>query len=233
MAQAAAERVQDLLDTEPAIRDSSEVLELMRLARITNADAMPGDDGGDKEIRTIEFRDVDFSYVDDETVLTGFSMSIKAGDTIKFVSTNPYRIVVSGRINHFTSAFGEHVIAEEVENALQKTIKKYPAQVIEFHVAPQINPESGLPFHEWFIEFEKQPNDLLRFTKELDVNLQNMNPYYKDLISGKVLRPLMVSIIEKSVFRKYMASIGKLGGQNKVPRLSNDRKIANQLKCFE
>lgn len=155
------------------------------------------------------------------------------GDTIKFVSINPYRVVVTGRIKHFTSAFGEHVIAEEVETSLQKTIKKYPAQVIEFHVAPQANPQSGLPFHEWFIEFEKQPNDLLRFTEELDVNLQNMNAYYGDLISGNVLRPLKVSIIEKNGFRKYMDSIGKLGGQNKVPRLSNDRKIANQITRFK
>lgn len=155
------------------------------------------------------------------------------GDTIKFVSTNPYRIVVSGRIKHFTSAFGEHVIAEEVERSLGETLEKYPAQVTEFHVAPQVNPASGLPFHEWFIEFQKQPDDLLGFTKELDVTLQKMNTYYKDLISGNVLRPLEVSIIGKHGFRKYMNTIGKLGGQNKVPRLANDRKIANQLSCFE
>ncbi|MDC0204212.1 GH3 auxin-responsive promoter family protein [Flavobacteriales bacterium] len=155
------------------------------------------------------------------------------GDTIKFVSTSPYRIVVSGRVHHFTSAFGEHVIAEEVEKSLQKTIEKYPANVTEFHVAPEVNPANGLPFHEWFVEFEKQPDDLLVFTKELDVNLQKMNPYYKDLIFGNVLRPLKVSVIRKMGFRKYMDSIGKLGGQNKVPRLSNDRKIASQLKCFE
>lgn len=154
------------------------------------------------------------------------------GDTIKFVSANPYRIVVTGRIKHFTSAFGEHVIAEEVEGALQKTIKEYHGQVREFHVAPQVNPSSGLPFHEWFIEFEKQPEDLLAFTKELDVNLQMINTYYKDLISGGVLCPLKVSIIGKSGFRKYMSSIGKLGGQNKVPRLANDRIVADKLKCF-
>ena len=155
------------------------------------------------------------------------------GDTIKFVSANPYRIVVSGRIKHFTSAFGEHVIAEEVEKSLQKTIKKYPAQVNEFHVAPQVSPENGLPFHEWFIEFDKQPLELLSFTKELDVNLQEMNFHYKDLIRGSVLRSLEIIIIKKGGFIDYMKSIGNLGGQNKVPRLANDRKIANQLKCFE
>jgi len=155
------------------------------------------------------------------------------GDTIKFVSTNPYRIVISGRINHFTSAFGEHVIAEEVEKSLQKTIKKYPAQVNEFHVAPQVNPENGRPFHEWFIEFGKQPMSLLSFTKELDVNLQEMNFHYKDLIKGSILRPLKITLIKKGGFIEYMKSIGKLGGQNKVPRLANDRKIANQLTYFE
>ena len=155
------------------------------------------------------------------------------GDTIKFVSTNPYKIVVSGRIKHFTSAFGEHVIAEEVEKSLQKTIKKYPAQVNEFHVAPQVSPENGLPFHEWFIEFDKQPLDLLSFTKELDVNLQEMNCHYKDLIRGSVLRPLEIILIKKGGFIDYMKSIGKLGEQNKVPRLANDRKIAKQLKCFK
>ena len=155
------------------------------------------------------------------------------GDTIKFVSTNPYRIVVSGRINHFTSAFGEHVITEEVEKSLQKTIKKYPAQVNEFHVAPQVNPENGRPFHEWFIEFGKQPMSLLSFTKELDVNLQEMNFHYKDLIKGSILRPLKITLIKKGGFIEYMKSIGKLGGQNKVPRLANDRKIANQLNYFE
>ena len=156
-----------------------------------------------------------------------------SGDTIKFVSINPYRIVVSGRINHFTSAFGEHVIAEEVEKSLQKTIKKCPAQVNEFHVAPQVNPENGRPFHEWFIEFRKQPLDLLSFTKELDVNLQEINFHYKDLIKGSILRPLKITLIKKGGFIDYMKSIGKLGGQNKVPRLANDRKIANQLTCFE
>jgi len=155
------------------------------------------------------------------------------GDTIKFISINPYRIVISGRINHFTSAFGEHVIAEEVEKSLQKTIKKWPAQINEFHVAPQVSPENGLPFHEWFIEFEEHPLDLLSFTKELDINLQGINCHYKDLIKGSILRPLKITLIKKGGFIDYMKSIGKLGGQNKVPRLANDRKIANQLNYFE
>ena len=154
------------------------------------------------------------------------------GDTIKFVSIDPYRIIVSGRIKHFTSAFGEHVIAEEVEKSLQETLVKFPAQVNEFHVAPKVNPENGLPCHEWLIEFESQPQNLAEFTKMLDDKLQGLNTYYKDLISGGILKPLEVSIIGKNGFRDYMKSIGKLGGQNKVPRLANDRKIADKLRIF-
>jgi hypothetical protein len=154
------------------------------------------------------------------------------GDTIKFVSTAPYRIIVSGRIKHFTSAFGEHVIAEEIEKSLEKTIEKHTAQINEFHVAPQVSPENGLPYHEWLIEFESQPENLALFTKALDDELQNLNSYYKDLITGGILKPLQLTGISKNGFRNYMKSIGKLGGQNKVPRLANDRKIADKLKVF-
>ena len=154
------------------------------------------------------------------------------GDTIKFVSLNPYRVTVSGRIKHFTSAFGEHVIAEEVEASLRDALEKIPAQVNEFHVAPQVNPDSGLPYHEWLIEFEKRPGNISEFKQLIDCSLQKRNSYYKDLISGKVLRPLEITMIEKEGFRRYMKSIGKLGGQNKVPRLSNDRKIAKKLTLF-
>ena len=154
------------------------------------------------------------------------------GDTIKFVSIDPYRIIVSGRISHFTSAFGEHVIAEEVEKSLKEAMEKIHAQVNEFHVAPQVNPQSGLPYHEWLMEFEKQPENISDFKRLIDTSLQKHNPYYKDLILGKVLRPLEVTIIGKNGFRNYMKSIGKLGGQNKVPRLANDRKIADKLTAF-
>ena len=154
------------------------------------------------------------------------------GDTIKFVSIDPYRIVVTGRIKHFTSAFGEHVIAEEVEKSLQETIAKIPAQVNEFHVAPQVNPESGLPYHQWLVEFEKEPENMADFSELIDNTLQKHNAYYKDLISGGILKPLLITKINKNGFRDYMKSIGKLGGQNKVPRLANDRKIADKLNVF-
>lgn len=155
------------------------------------------------------------------------------GDTVKFTSLNPYRIVVSGRIKHYTSAFGEHVIAQEVERALKNTLDKIPAQVSEFHVAPHVNPKDQLPYHEWFIEFKKEPDDFNAFSQELDAQVQDQNTYYKDLIEGKVLQPLIVTKVSESSFYEYMKSIGKLGGQFKLPRLSNDRSIADQLSRYK
>lgn len=150
------------------------------------------------------------------------------GDTVEFTSTNPYRVIVSGRIKHFISAFGEHVIAKEVEQALQEALKEnLNVQVSEFTVAPQINPNSGLPYHEWFIEFETEPEDISNFSKRIDSAMQKQNSYYFDLINGNVLKQLVVTRIVKNGFQDYMKSVGKLGGQNKIPRLSNDRKIAN------
>ena len=151
------------------------------------------------------------------------------GDTIKFVSKKPYRIIVSGRVKHFTSAFGEHVISQEVEKSMNNTAKKHKAEIGGFHVAPLVNPKKGLPRHQWFVEFLKEPEDLLAFSEDLDVFLQEQNTYYKDLISGSVLSKLDVIKIQKNGFNNYMKDIGKLGGQNKIPRLSNDRKIAKNL----
>ncbi len=153
------------------------------------------------------------------------------GDTIKFVSKNPYRIVVTGRIKHFISAFGEHVIGEEVEKAMKNALKKHPeTEIIEFTVAPQVSPTSGFPYHEWFIEFSQKPENIHTFSLTLDEELVKLNTYYKDLIEGKILKPLVISPIKRNGFIDYMKSIGKLGGQNKLPRLSNDRKIASELK---
>lgn len=151
------------------------------------------------------------------------------GDTIMFTSTKPYRVIVSGRIKHFISAFGEHVIGKEVEQALQEALKGTNVQVSEFTVAPQINPKSGLPYHEWFIEFEKEPEHISEIEKRIDDALQIQNSYYYDLINGKVLRELVITKVVKNGFQDYMKSVGKLGGQNKIPRLSNDRNIADAL----
>ena len=151
------------------------------------------------------------------------------GDTIQFTCLAPFRVIVSGRIKHFISAFGEHVIAKEVEHALLSALNETDISVSEFTVAPQIEPSNGLPYHEWFIEFETSPPDITAFASKIDAAMQLQNSYYRDLIQGKVLQPLVVTSVSKAGFQNYMKTIGKLGGQNKTPRLSNDRKIADAL----
>ena len=151
------------------------------------------------------------------------------GDTVCFVSLEPYRLVVTGRIKHFISAFGEHVIGKEVETAMQQACQESDVQVKEFTVAPKIDPEEGLPYHEWFIEFENPPQDTENLAQKLDQSMQEQNVYYEDLLKGSVLRTLVITTVADGGFQQYMKSIGKLGGQNKVPRLSNDRKIVDKL----
>jgi hypothetical protein len=151
------------------------------------------------------------------------------GDTIKFVSLNPYRIVVTGRTKHFISAFGEHVIGEEVEQAMLEALVKHPAKVTEFTVAPMVQQGEGKSYHEWFIEFEESPSDLNLFAEALNDALREKNVYYDDLMKGNILLPLKISKLCKNGFIEYMKGEGKLGGQNKVPRLSNDRKLAEGL----
>jgi hypothetical protein len=159
--------------------------------------------------------------------LWGYSL----GDTIKFVSKEPYRIVVTGRIKHFISAFGEHVIGEEVEKAMKHTLEKFPeVELIEFTVAPRVTVPEGLPHHEWLIEFSSAPRDMEGFALELDNRLRALNVYYDDLVKGNILRSLRVTALPFNSFINYMKSVGRLGGQNKVPRLSNDRKIADELR---
>lgn len=152
------------------------------------------------------------------------------GDTVQFTSLKPYRVIVSGRIKHYISAFGEHVIGKEVESALQEAIIGTDIRINEFTVAPQITPAEGLPYHEWFIEFENEPEDSVSFAEAIDTAMRKQNVYYDDLIVGKVLRKVVVTKVAKNGFQDYMKSIGKLGGQNKIPRLSNDRNIVDLLK---
>ncbi|MFM1841160.1 MAG: hypothetical protein RIR47_1209 [Bacteroidota bacterium] len=154
------------------------------------------------------------------------------GDTVKFVSLNPYRVVVTGRVKHFISAFGEHVIGEEVEQAMLKATQEMDAQVIEFTVAPMIQQAAGKSYHEWLIAFEKQPKDMQAFAALLNKHMCEKNVYYNDLITGNILEPLHITVLHKDAFINYMRSEGKLGGQNKVPRLSNDRKLAEGLSQY-
>ncbi|MEO5591993.1 MAG: GH3 auxin-responsive promoter family protein [Chitinophagaceae bacterium] len=152
------------------------------------------------------------------------------GDTVKFLSLDPYRIVVTGRVKHFISAFGEHVIGEEVEYSLMKAAEEENVSITEFTVAPMIQQGNGKSFHEWFVEFENPPKSLHEFAEKVDNNLRKKNIYYDDLIAGNILKQLQIKQVQKNGFIEYMKSIGKLGGQNKVPRLSNDRKVADELE---
>ena len=156
------------------------------------------------------------------------------GDTVKFISKDPYKLLVTGRVKHFISAFGEHVIGEEVEKSMQQALAVFPeAEVREFTVAPNITPAQGLPHHEWYVSFAKPPKDAAAFAKVLDENLVKLNSYYEDLIAGNILQPLALIPLKDDAFINYMKSKGKLGGQNKVPRLSNDRTIADALMAYK
>ncbi|WP_285269508.1 GH3 auxin-responsive promoter family protein [Kaistella rhinocerotis] len=185
---------------------------------------------GKPDAQRLTLKDVEL-HKDYALILTTNSglWAYSIGDVVRFISKDPYRIVVSGRTKHFTSAFGEHVIAFEVEEAMKATVEKFPAQITEFHLAPQVNPAEGLPYHEWFIEFEKEPADMEAFRINLDKEMRRRNTYYDDLIAGNILKPLVISRLEKNAFHEYAKSEGKLGGQNKIPRLANDRKIGDFL----
>ncbi len=191
---------------------------------------VPTDEFFDQNPTRISLEDVELnvSYaivINSNAGLWGYSL----GDTVKFLSLDPYRLLVTGRLKHFISAFGEHVIVEEVEKAIQFALHKHRAELIEFTVAPQVNPQQGLPLHEWYVEFSQPPANLQAFEKDINLHLQELNSYYDDLISGKILKTLEVVSLQKDAFRNYMKSIGKLGGQNKVPRLCNDRTLADEL----
>ena len=153
------------------------------------------------------------------------------GDMVRFVSLDPYRLIVSGRTEHFISAFGEHVIGKEVDQAMCVASAATGVSVVEFTVAPQVNPpDGGEPYHEWFIEFDGDTKHLTTFRDHLETSMVKQNIYYKDLIDGNILRPLVITPVKAGTFRKYMESQGKLGGQNKLPRLKNDRSLVDQIK---
>jgi hypothetical protein len=189
----------------------------------------------DKEpqIHTLEEVELGINYVLIISTTAGL-WRYNIGDTIQFTSRFPFKVIVSGRIKHFISAFGEHVIVSEVEQALQQAVASERTEVMirEFTVAPQVKPNIGLPYHEWFIEFDQPPADLNTFALKIDQAMQNKNIYYNDLITGKVLRPLVIRMVAKDGFKNYMKTIGKLGGQNKVPRVSDNRKIAEVLISY-
>lgn len=195
---------------------------------------IPLEEYGKPGARRLTLKDIELNK-DYALILTTNSglWAYSIGDVVRFIDKNPHRVLVSGRTKHFTSAFGEHVIAFEVEEAMKATLEKYPAQIAEFHLAPQVNPGDGLPYHEWLIEFEKDPENLEIFRDELDLQLRNRNTYYDDLISGNILQKLQITRLKKNAFHEYAKSQGKLGGQNKTPRLANDRNVANILEIYK
>jgi hypothetical protein len=195
---------------------------------------VPLEEYGKPEARRLTLKEVELNK-DYALILTTNSglWAYSIGDVVRFIDKKPHRILVSGRTKHFTSAFGEHVIAFEVEEAMKATLEKHPAQITEFHLSPQVNPNEGLPYHEWFIEFEKEPEDLDLFKNELDDQLRKRNTYYDDLISGNILQKLHIANLKKNAFQEYAKSQGKLGGQNKTPRLGNDRKVADLLEMYK
>lgn len=155
------------------------------------------------------------------------------GDTVRFTSLFPHKVKVTGRVKHFISAFGEHVIGEEVDDAMLTATSEMGIKVSEFTVAPQVSPKEGeLPYHEWFVEFDTPPSDLKDLERRIDELLCSKNSYYCDLIDGQILQTLKITPLEPGGFVAFMKGRGKLGGQNKVPRLSNDRKIADELQPF-
>ncbi|ROI03768.1 hypothetical protein EGH90_10820 [Kaistella haifensis] len=192
---------------------------------------VPLEEYGKPNAKRLTLKDIEL-HKDYALILTTNSglWAYSIGDVVRFISKKPYRIVVSGRTKHFTSAFGEHVIAFEVEEAMKATVEKFPAQITEFHLAPQVIPQEGLPYHEWFIEFEKEPENLEDFRQNLDAEMRKRNVYYDDLITGNILQVLKITRLQKNAFQDYAKSEGKLGGQNKIPRLANDRKIGDFLE---
>lgn len=192
---------------------------------------IPADEYFTENPRRLTIEEVDLGkhyavVINSNAGLWGYSL----GDTVKFVSRDPYRLLVTGRIKHFISAFGEHVIGEEVERALKDAMQQHPeTEVIEFTVAPMVSPPEGLPYHEWLVEFATPPHDPAAFARDVDNRLTQLNVYYDDLITGAILQPLKLTSLPRGAFQRYMKSQGKLGGQNKVPRLANDRKIAEGL----
>jgi hypothetical protein len=217
-----------------AYQDTDEIGMLLILNSGIFYEFIPADEFFDENPSRISIADVKMrvNYVvilNTNAGLWGYNI----GDTIEFISLKPHRIIVTGRIKHFISAFGEHVIGKEVEKAMQDATDVTSASVTEFTIAPKIEIEGELPYHEWFVEFEEEPDNLVAFSKIIDDSLQTQNSYYYDLIVGKILQPLKIVKIKSGGFHGYMKSIGKLGGQNKIPRLSNDRGIVDELEKFK
>jgi len=192
---------------------------------------MPLEEYGKPEPRTIGFRDVELNKQYALVITTnGGLWRYLIGDTIEFTSLNPFRIIVSGRIKHFINAFGEEVIIDNTDKAIAIASKNTNSIVSDYTAAPVYFSDNNNGAHEWLIEFEKDPECLINFTNELDSALKNLNSDYeakrhKDM----ALRSPIINKLEKGSFNLWLRQKGKLGGQHKVPRLSNNRKILEEV----
>ena len=155
------------------------------------------------------------------------------GDTIQFTNTNPYRIQISGRTKNFINAFGEEVIIDNAENALDAACRGTGAVISEYTAAPVFLEDNNSASHEYLIEFEKEPDDLEKFTNILDKTLQDINSDYEAKRTADILlKKLKVTALPRDTFFKWLKSKGKVGGQNKVPRLFNNRKYVDEILKF-
>ncbi len=174
----------------------------------------------------VEGVDLNIDYVMIVTTIAGL-WSYNTGDTVRFVSKNPYKILFSGRASQFCSTFGEHVIEKEVLSSLEEAVLCFGGVVVEFTVAPYISDSTSC--HQWFVEFSVTPNSISSFRKKLCETMRRQNPYYKDLVDSGVIKTLELKPVKSGGFAAYMKSIGKFGGQNKCPHLTNNRSIADFL----
>lgn len=157
----------------------------------------------------------------------------KLGDTIKFTSLHPFRFKITGRTKHYINAFGEELIVDNADKAITIACEKTGAQLKEYTVAPVYMKDNENGAHEWLIEFEKQPNNLLYFTEILDNALKSINSDYEaKRYQNLALKLPIVKIVPEGIFYKWLESKNKLGGQHKVPRLSNDRKYVEEISLL-
>ncbi|HHH52130.1 MAG TPA: hypothetical protein ENK91_00590, partial [Bacteroidetes bacterium] len=192
---------------------------------------MPFEQYGSENPDVISLRDVelDKNYVLIISTNAGLWRYI-VGDTIQFTSLKPFKIKITGRTKHFINVFGEEVMVSNTDKALSEISKAHDFIINEYTVGPVFMEEGHRGGHQWVIEFEKPPRDLKRFEEDLDLALQNINSDYEAKRYNNIaLKPLSVISVPKGTFYKWMESRGKLGGQNKVPRLSNSRKYIEEL----
>ncbi len=195
---------------------------------------MPIEEYGKADPQTIGLREVELNKHYAPVISTnGGLWRYLVGDTVQFTSLNPFKIKVSGRLKHYINAFGEEVMVDNSDKAIAIASGKTGAIVNDYTAAPVYFSAHGNGAHEWLIEFEKEPADLAQFVRELDAALKSINSDYEAKRHKDIaLQMPLVKPLRKGVFKEWLRSKGKLGGQHKVPRLSNDRKYVDEIMAF-